>query len=92
MFPDYLDNAKVFFFTSKGDYGKMSDEYGKTVASFSFLAICKYENDDRYYLFGCNADFEVEADYDCSSTDECMETAKSVFSGDIAWIAKGCTK
>ena len=44
MFPDKLDNAKVLYYTPKGDYGAMYYDTGEVAAYFEYLAICKYEN------------------------------------------------
>ena len=66
IFPDELDNARVLFYTPKGDYGKMYYDNGEIAACFSYLAICKYDDDRNhdkgYYLFYCNENKEVETD------------------------------
>ena len=36
-FPDYLDNAKVLFFTPKGNYGDLYYDDGTIVAHFTYL-------------------------------------------------------
>ena len=77
MFPDRLDNASVLFYTAKGQYGKMYYTNGDVASEYSYLAICKYENCDGYYLFKCNQDYEVEADSLWDSIDECMRIAQT---------------
>ena len=48
----------MLFYTPKGDYGKMYYDNGEIAAYFSYLAICKYDDDRNhdkgYYLFYCN--------------------------------------
>ena len=45
-FPDYLDNAKVLYFTPKGNYGDLYYDDGTIAAHFTYMAICKYEKSD----------------------------------------------
>ena len=35
-FPDYLDNAKVLYFTPKGNYGDLFNEDGTVAAHYSY--------------------------------------------------------
>ena len=51
MFPDTLDNAKVLYFTPRGDYGIRTLTDGNEWFRVSYLAICKYGNLKEYYLF-----------------------------------------
>lgn len=89
MFPDKLDNAKVLYYTPKGDYGAMYYDTGEVAAYFEYLAICKYENDrGGYYLFYCNADKEVETDMLWNSVEECMSSAEVKYGGEIVWNKK----
>ena len=88
MFPDILDGAKVFFFSSKDDYGVMFDTEGNEVALFKYLAICKYDNSEGYYLFKCNEEYEVESDSLWDSIEMCMSVASASYSKKIMWIEK----
>lgn len=89
-FPDTLDNAKVLFYTPKGNYGDLFYDDGTIAASFSYLAICKYPGDSGFYLFMCNENYEVETDNLFNSINECMGTKPvgSTDSGEISWISK----
>ena len=49
MFPNILDNAIVYFYTQKGDYGSVFYDNGK-IECIHYLAICSYDNKE-YYLF-----------------------------------------
>ena len=88
MFPDKLDNAKVLFFTSRGDYGTRYLTNGEEWFHACYLAICQYEDSPEYYLFECNEDFEVESDYDCESAEACMALAENLSSRKIEWHSK----
>ncbi len=89
-FPDYLDNAKVLYYTPKGNYGDLYYDDGTIAAHFNYMAICKYEKSDGYYLFMCNENFEVETDTLWNSIEQCMGV-KSIGNndkGDVLWIEK----
>ena len=90
MFPDTLDNAKVLYYTPKGNYGDLFYDNGTIAAHFIYMAICKYEKAEGFYLFLCNEDFEVETDELYDSVEECMNV--HIYGnndhGDILWIAK----
>ena len=73
MFPNILDNATVYFYTQKWDYGSVSYDNGK-MECVHYLAICSYDNKE-YYLFHCNDKFEVIADYLFDSIEECKSIA-----------------
>ena len=86
MFPDTLDNAKVLYFTPRGDYGIRTLTDGNEWFRVCYLAICKYGNSQEYYLFECNEDYGVESDYSCDSAEECMELGKSLCGCGIDWL------
>ena len=88
MFPDVLDGAKVLFFTPKDDYGIMYDTTGNAVAYFKYLSICKYDNDEGYYLFECNEEYEVMADSLWDSIQMCMDVADTSYGWNLLWIEK----
>ena len=86
MFPEQLDGAKVLYFTHKKEYGVISYTTGETAAHIKYLAICKYSDSDRYCLFYCNENKEVETDDLWDSVGECMNMADSFYGGKILWI------
>lgn len=88
MFPDILDGAKVLFFTLKDDYGIMYDTTGNAVEYFKYLAICKYDNGEGYYLFKCNEEYEVVSDSLWESINMCMGVANTSYGENILWIEK----
>ena len=89
MFPVYLDNAKVLYYTVKNDYGQVLYTDGSVASVICYYAICKYDNDDRIYLFGCDEKQEVVSDYECDSIEECKDCA-SQLSGEavLVWNKK----
>lgn len=88
LFPDQLDGAKVIYYTPKDNFGEMYYDTGEIAAYFKYLAICKYDNDELYYLFKCNENMEVESDSLWHSVDECMGVANRSYNGNIIWIEK----
>lgn len=89
-FPDTLDNAKVLFYTPKGNYGELLYDDGTIAAHFAYLAICKYDGDNGFYLFKCNENYKVETDNLFDSINECMgiKAAGSNDTENVLWINK----
>ena len=85
MFPKILDGAEVLFYTEKADFGNMHYTTGEIAAYFRYLAICKYENKEGYYLFKCNENIEVESDFLFDSIKECMSYAEDTYIN-VKWI------
>ena len=74
MFPDYLDGARVLEYTDRGHYGyiiEYDENYVPHHKEQYYLAIARYDNDDRFYLFGCDDHYEVMSDSLCDSPEEC---------------------
>ena len=89
MFPNYLDGARVLFYSQKDVFGKVNYSTGEKYSDINYLAICRYGNNAEYYLFDCNEDFEVVGDYPFDSVEECKEAAQnSNKSKDIVWTKK----
>lgn len=87
MFPKALDGAKVLYYTPKGNYGEICNSAGEIADHIKYLAICKYPNSNtEYYLFRCNEKYDVISDFDFTDIADCMEIAKSSYSGNITWI------
>jgi hypothetical protein len=86
-FPTVLDNANVLFCTPQDYYGAVRYTTGEIVDYIRYLAICKYEGDTQYYLFGCNAEYEVVSDSPWESVEECMLVAKNSYNRIVSWIA-----
>lgn len=53
---------------------------------YIFFAICKYQNDDVYYLFTCNENYEVVGDSIWNSIEDCIKIASSSYDGNLLWI------
>ena len=85
MFPPTLDGASVLFYTPKGDYGTIRYISGEIADYYRYFAICKYANDDNFYLFCCNENYDVVSDWLEDSVDDCMNAASSLYSGTLVW-------
>lgn len=85
VFPTELDGAKVLFYTPQGDYGAMEYPNGEVADDYHYLAICKYLEDNNYYLFCCNENYEVVNDWMESSIADCMKAAASSYKENIVW-------
>lgn len=89
MFPDKLDGAKVIMHTPEGDYGSSPSWDGEKLERIAFVAICKYDRENCYYLFHCNADFEVLSDFSWFSVEECKRIAANSYGiREDSWISK----
>lgn len=86
-FPKILDGAHVLYFTQQGPYGMIQYTTGELADFICCLAIGKYDDGKSYYLFGCNADYEVVSDLPLGSIEECMHVANESYDCDILWIA-----
>ena len=73
-FPKELDGAKVLYYTDSGTFDPVYYVGGAIAHNVVYLAICKYDNDDDYYIFHCDESLEVVAD-DCF---ESIEACKRV--------------
>ncbi len=86
MFPTELDNAKVLYYTPRGNYGTITELNGEVTDYYHYLAICAYPDDNNYYLFCCNKNYDVVSDWVDSSVENCMKVAVSSYKENIQWI------
>ena len=84
MFPRELDDAKVLYYSSRGEFGTLNDATGEIVEHCNYFAICKYENDDSCYLFCCNDQYEVISDWLLEDIEACMNTA-TLHANNVIW-------
>ena len=61
-FPKELDGAKGLYFTERGVFEPVYHSGGEVAHNVAYLAICKYDNDEAYYIFHCDESLEVVAD------------------------------
>ena len=81
-FPRELDGAKVLYYTDRGTFPPVYFSGGEMAHKIYYLAICKYENDEAYYLFHCDESLKVVADNCFQSVDTCKQ-----YMGDTEWHA-----
>jgi hypothetical protein len=76
MFPKQLDGAEVLYYTDKYDFGVVANTDGIDPEYVCYLSICKYKNEDGYYLFLCDENYEVITDDLLYTIKECFEFAR----------------
>ena len=86
-FPKVLDEASVLYYTPPNCYGTVCYVAGEIADLICYLAIGQYEHETQYYLFGCNAEYEVVSDSPWESIEECMRVAQNSYDCTITWIA-----
>ncbi|CAG7658785.1 hypothetical protein ACFQI7_36685 [Paenibacillus allorhizosphaerae] len=83
MIPTELDGAKVIQHTSNsmanhyGVVGILSDS--KEILDqlpITAMAICQYEESNKYYLFSCDTKWEVIGDFDFDTLEDAVSSAK----------------
>lgn len=69
-----LDGAKVLFLSNKDYFGEITCS-GNSLPPIivRYLAICKYENDNKVYLFLCDEQMEVEQDCYFDTLEEAIQ-------------------
>lgn len=84
-FPRELDNAKVLYYTEKGDFGAVYWAGGQAVANYvSYLAICTYQDDKNFYLFNCDENCEVVADGCLDSIERGLQVGRDI-NPNVVW-------
>lgn len=72
-FPKELDGAKVLYYSERGNFEPVYYPGGEIAHNISYLAVCKYDNDEEYYVFHCDGSLEVVADDCLPSLEVCMK-------------------
>ncbi|WP_217592957.1 hypothetical protein [Cohnella sp. GbtcB17] len=81
--PGVLDGARVIEYTMNsvenqfGVVGILSDK-GNVIDELQItaMAICQYEEANKFYLFSCDLNWEVIGDFDFSTVEEAKTSAK----------------
>ena len=81
-FPKELDGAKVLYYTDRGVFDPVYYPGGEIAHNVFYLAICKYENGNDYYVFHCDEDLTVVADNCFHSIEQCKNSLKQK---DMIW-------
>ena len=61
------------YYTPPGHYGDLYLTTGELEDHIVYRAVCQYPDDHKYYLFGCNEEYEVVTDWLCDSLQEAMQ-------------------
>jgi hypothetical protein len=84
--PKQIGSTKTLFI-AKADTSFETVLRDDNEISIEFLAICQYDNDGGFYLFGCDKDFNSHTDFYYEAVDEALEDAKRLYQTDnIKWI------
>ena len=70
-FPKEIDGAKVLYHTDREQFDPVFYAGGSIADTVSYLAICKYDNDNAFYCFHLNDDLAVVADDCFDSIEQC---------------------
>lgn len=77
----------TYYYAPLSNYGTVCYTAGEIADNIRCLAICKYEDGASFYLFGCNAEYEVVSDSPWESAEECMRAAQNSYDHIILWLA-----
>ena len=89
--PEKLGGAKTIFYTDIDNRHEKTNQSigGKHVNDISCLAICKYDNESGYYLFGCDSDWTTITDTYHDNINEAKEQAEFEYRNTIeTWRLK----
>lgn len=91
--PDIVGGAKVVLYVSlegMNPTGRTEHIHiGKAVEPTVGLAICKYDNEEGYYLFGCDANWNSVTDTWHENIDDALEQAEWEYEGlSGSWVKK----
>lgn len=81
-FPKELDGAKVLYHTDRGAFDPVYYSGGAIAHHVFYLAVCKYSDDEDYYVFHCDENLEVVAD-DALPTMKACQRYMDAF--DVTW-------
>lgn len=83
---EYLDKAKVIMISEKGYYGTI-EVLGIDNKSIEvcYLAICKYDDSEIFYLFLCDENLSVEQDSDFQTITQAIASAERRSKYPIKW-------
>lgn len=79
--PDMIGGAKTLLYTDIDYRHEKKDNTkhfigGQQVNDISCLAICKYQNESGYYLFGCNSEWTTITDTNHNNIEDAKEQAE----------------
>ncbi|MBB6326655.1 hypothetical protein FHS59_002283 [Algoriphagus iocasae] len=92
--PDLIGGAKTLFYTDIDSRHEKTDKTkhfigGQQVNDISCLAICEYDNESGYYLFGCDSDWSTITDTFHDKIEDAKEQAESEYKNTIeTWRQK----
>lgn len=76
--PNIIGNAKTLFIAETHGQFDLVERNGKKV-EIVFIAVCQYDPEEGFYLFGCDKDFNTLTDYYYDELDEALDDAKRIY-------------
>ncbi|MGP1459124.1 MAG: hypothetical protein ACTTKL_07425 [Treponema sp.] len=64
------------YYTNEDNFGTVDYNDGEKIIPIRYLAICRYANEQGFYLFFCDKKYNVVSDYFFDTIEECKEIAK----------------
>ena len=76
--PDIIGNSKTLFLAETHGIFDSVERDGKKI-EIVFIAVCQYDPEEGFYLFGCDKDFNTLTDYYYDDLDEALDDAKRIY-------------
>jgi hypothetical protein len=93
--PSQIGGAKVICYTPIDHRHKFTGSckqivVGKLMGPMAGLAICQYDKEDAFYLFGCNSDWNSQTDTWHQTLEEAKNQAEFEYEGTLnTWVYPG---
>lgn len=78
-----IEGANIYLISDYGGYGVVST--GDQEVPIQLLAICRYDDDELFYLFACDKDRAVIADTVHRSIADAVLFAQDYYEIEISW-------
>jgi len=91
--PPIIDEARVVCYTSldarhRKTRNTVHHAGGNEIEDPKGLAVCQYEGEDAFYLFGCNEDWKSQSDTWHETLDDAKEQAEFEYAGTSqTWVS-----
>lgn len=76
--PNLIGNSKPLFIAETGGVFDLIERDGEKV-EIVLIAVCQYNKDEGYYLFGCDKDFKTHTDFYYDELNDALEDAKRIY-------------
>jgi hypothetical protein len=76
--PNSIGSAKTLFIAETDGIFDLVQRNLQEI-EINFLAVCQYNSDEGYYLFGCDNDFNTHTDFYYDELEKALEDAKRIY-------------